>query len=35
MSVLYMPIVLAGVITLLQAIGELWELLHPGAGAVE
>lgn len=35
MAVLYMPIVLAGVVTFLQASGELWELLHPRAGAVE
>jgi len=35
MAVLYMPIGLAGVVTFLQAIGELWELLHPRACAVE
>jgi TRAP-type C4-dicarboxylate transport system permease small subunit len=34
-SVFYMPIVLAGLITLLQALGELWELLQPRAGAAE
>jgi TRAP-type transport system small permease protein len=28
MSVFYMPIVLAGIVTLLQALGELLELLH-------
>jgi TRAP-type transport system small permease protein len=28
MAVFYMPIVLAGVVTLLQALGELWELVR-------